>query len=41
VKEQANAKVAPPVIARERLHELLDAAAERDVNIVSELVQAA
>jgi transposase-like protein len=27
------------VIARERLHELLDGAAERDVNIVSELVQ--
>jgi putative transposase len=32
-------RVAPSVIARERLHELLDGAAERDVNIVSELVQ--
>jgi hypothetical protein len=29
------------VIARAPLHELVDAAAERDVNIVSELVKAA
>jgi hypothetical protein len=29
------------VIARERLHDLLDAAAERDVNTISGLLQAA
>jgi putative transposase len=32
-------RVAPSVINRERLHELLDGAAERDVNVISELVQ--
>jgi putative transposase len=33
-------RVAPSVIARERLHELLDDARDRDINIVSELVTA-
>jgi hypothetical protein len=33
-------RVAPTVIARERLHELLDDARDREINIVSELVTA-